>query len=58
MLDLIARRFHDLQRMHPAHLRGHGSGVDARHVEDVLEEPREPFDFRERDVALFATVHF
>ena len=56
VLDLIARRRDDLGGMRPPRFGGHGAGVDARHLEEVLEQPRQSLDFRQYQVALLEAV--
>ena len=52
VLHLVARRRDDLRRMRPSRLGGDRAGIDPRHLEDVLEQPRQPFDFGQNQVAL------
>ena len=56
MFDLIASRGHDLGRMRPARFGGDGPGVDARHLENVLEQSRQPLDLRQDEIALFESL--
>ena len=35
---------------------GDRAGVDACHLEDVIEKPRQPFDLRQHQIALVATI--
>ena len=56
VLDLLARGVDDLRGVNPFRLGRHRAGVDARHVEDVFEQPRETLDLGEDDVALLAPV--
>jgi hypothetical protein len=55
-IDLVAGRFDHLGGMHPARLRRNGPGVDPRHLQNVLEQPMKPLDFRENQIALFTTL--
>jgi hypothetical protein len=50
---LLPRRLDDVGRRHPLELRLHGRRLDARHVDDVLEEPRQPVQLRAHDLHLF-----
>jgi len=52
LLDVIACGGHDLGGMCPPRLGGNRPGVDARHLEDVLEQARQPLDFRPDHLAL------
>ena len=52
VLHLVARRRDDLRRMRPARLGGDRAGIDARHLEDVLEQPGQALDFGQDQVAL------
>ena len=54
VLHLLDGRVDDVGRMHPFPLGIDGAGLDARHVDDVLEQPVEARDFESDDVELIA----
>ena len=56
VLDLIAGRFEDFRRVHPADIRGDRPRIDARHFQDVLEQTIQSLDFRQNQVALLAAI--
>ncbi len=52
VFDLVPRGGDDLRRMRPPGFGGNRAGVDASHVEDVLEQAGQAFGFRQDQVAL------
>ena len=56
VLDLVARRGDDLGRMRPPRFGGDGAGIDARHLEDILEQPGQALDLGQDQIALFPAV--
>ena len=54
--DLFAGGFDDLRRIDPAEVRADRTGIDARHLQDVLEQAIQAFDFRHDQRALLAPL--
>ena len=54
--DLVACAGDDLRRVDPAELGADRAGVDPRHFQDVLEQPRQPLDLGEHQRALIAPL--
>ena len=53
---LLPRRGDELRRIDPSRGAGDGAGVDARHLENVLEQARQPLDLGEHQIALLAPL--
>ena len=58
MLDATAGGIDDLGRRNPSGIVRHRPRVDARHLQNVLKETREPIDFGDDQLALFAALLF
>ena len=56
VLHLLARGGDDLRRMGPSRVLGDGARVDAGHIEDVLEQPRQSRRLGQDQVALLQTL--
>ena len=56
LLNLIARGGDDLRLMCPARFRCDRTRIDPGHLQQILEQPRQAFDFRQDQVALLDTV--
>ena len=56
VVHLIARSCDDLRWMRPEDSAAIVPGIDARHLEDVLKQPRQALDFRKNHVALFQPI--
>jgi hypothetical protein len=52
VIDLFPCCVNHLVRVHPSKRNGDTSRIDASHLQDVAEQPREPLQSRERDVDL------
>ena len=54
--DVGDRGIHEIRRRHPLALRIDRGGVDPRHVEDVLKQPRQPIQLLQRELRLDAAI--
>ena len=56
MFDLIVSGRDDFRGMRPPGFGGDRAGIDTSHLEDVLEQPGQPFDLRQNEIALAAPL--
>ena len=55
LFDLVASRGDDLRGMRPPRFGGNPAGIDPRHFQQILEQPRQALDLGQYQIALLQT---